>query len=179
EPTSSLNESDSDALLDLLREFRRHGISSILISHKLNEIAKVADTVTVLRDGAAVSTIDCRAGMSEDEVIRDMVGRPLADRYPPRSPRIGGTIFEVRGWSARHPIDRHRKVVDNVSITLRQGEVLGIAGLMGAGRTELAMSLFGRSWGVGVEGEAFVRGARVDLSSVPKAIRAGLAYATE
>jgi putative multiple sugar transport system ATP-binding protein len=179
EPTSSLNESDSDALLELLKEFRAHGISSILISHKLNEIAKVADTVTVLRDGAAVSTIDCRTGMSEDQVIRDMVGRPLADRYPPRQPKIGGTVFEVKNWSARHPIDRHRKVVDNVSIHLREGEVLGIAGLMGAGRTELAMSLFGRSYGHAIEGEAFVRGRKVDLTSVPKAIKAGIAYATE
>ena len=179
EPTASLSEADSDALLDLLKAFRAQGISSILISHKLNEIAKVADTVTVLRDGAAVSTIDCSAGMAEDRVIRDMVGRPLADRYPPRAPTIGGTVFEVRGWTVRHPIDRQRKVVDNVSITLRQGEVLGIAGLMGAGRTELAMSLFGRSYGHGIEGEAFVRGRKVDLSTVPRAIEAGLAYVTE
>ncbi len=179
EPTSSLNESDSDALLELLKELRDHGITSILISHKLNEIAKVADTVTVLRDGTAVSTIDCGPGMNEDDVIRDMVGRPLADRYPPRSPKIGATVFEVRNWTAWHPIDRHRKAVDNVSFSLREGEVLGFAGLMGAGRTELAMSLFGRSYGVGIEGEAFVRGRKVDLSSVPRAIAAGLAYATE
>ncbi len=179
EPTASLSEGDSDALLELLKEFRAQGISSILISHKLNEIAKVADTVTVLRDGAAVSTIDCSAGMAEDQVIRDMVGRPLADRYPPRSPKIGQTVFEVRDWTVRHPIDRHRKVVDNASITLREGEVLGIAGLMGAGRTELAMSLFGRSYGHAVAGEAFIRGRKADLSSVPKAIAAGLAYVTE
>ena len=179
EPTSSLNESDSDALLELLKEFRAAGISSILISHKLNEIAKVADTVTVLRDGAAVSTMDCAGGVKEDEIIRDMVGRPLADRYPPRAPKIGEVVFEVRNWSVRHPIDTHRKVVDDVGFHLREGEVLGFAGLMGAGRTELAMSLFGGAYGVGIKGEAFIRGSRADLSSVPRAIKSGLAYATE
>ncbi|MCV0397160.1 MAG: ATP-binding cassette domain-containing protein [Rhizobiaceae bacterium] len=179
EPTSSLNESDSDALLELLKEFRAAGISSILISHKLNEVAKVADTITVLRDGAAVSTMDCANGVREDDVIRHMVGRPLADRYPRREPKVGETIFEVRNWSVRHPIDTHRKVVDNAGFHLRRGEVLGIAGLMGAGRTELAMSLFGRSYGTGIEGEAFIRGEKVDLSTVPRAIAAGVAYATE
>ncbi|TYR30720.1 ATP-binding cassette domain-containing protein [Mesorhizobium microcysteis] len=179
EPTSSLNESDSDVLLDLLKEFRAAGISSILISHKLNEIAKVADTITVLRDGTSVSTMDCSGGVQEDDVIRDMVGRPLADRYPPRKPKVGDTIFEVRNWTVRHPIDTHRNVVDRASLTLREGEVLGIAGLMGAGRTELAMSLFGRSYGTWVDGEAILRGQKVDLSTVPRAIDAGLAYATE
>jgi putative multiple sugar transport system ATP-binding protein len=180
EPTSSLNERDSDALLDLLMEFRERGISSILISHKLNEVSKVADTITVLRDGMAVSTLDCAAGpVPEDRVIRDMVGRSLSDRYPPRQPRIGETVFEVRDWTVHHPIDPERKVVDAVSFHLRKGEVLGIAGLMGAGRTELAMSLFGRSYGRYAHGEAFVGGRPVDLSTVPAAINAGIAYATE
>ncbi|WP_099865283.1 multiple monosaccharide ABC transporter ATP-binding protein [Pararhizobium haloflavum] len=180
EPTSSLNERDSDALLQLLSEFRDRGISSILISHKLNEVSKVADTITVLRDGAAVSTLDCAAGaVSEDRVIRDMVGRSLSDRYPSRTPNIGEVVMEVRNWTVHHPIDSQRKVVDDVSFNLRRGEVLGIAGLMGAGRTELAMSLFGRSYGTGIKGEAVINGEKSDISSVPKAIKAGLAYATE
>ncbi len=180
EPTSSLNEKDSDALLELLKEFRERGISSILISHKLNEVSKVADTITVLRDGTAVSTLDCAAGpVPEDRVIRDMVGRSLSDRYPHREPKIGEVVFEVRDWTVRHPVDRERMVVDSVGFTLRRGEVLGIAGLMGAGRTELAMSLFGRSYGSYVGGEAFIDGKKVDLSTVPAAIDAGLAYATE
>lgn len=180
EPTSSLNESDSDALLELLNQFRERGISSILISHKLNEISKVADTITVLRDGKAVSTLDCSAGpVPEEQIIRHMVGRPLSDRYPLREPRIGEAVLEVRNWTVHHPIDRTRKVVDDVSFVLRKGEVLGIAGLMGSGRTELAMSLFGRSYGSGISGEAIIHGSRADLSTVPRAIAAGLAYVTE
>ena len=180
EPTSSLNETDSDALLDLLVEFRERGISSILISHKLNEVSKVADTITVLRDGATVASLDCATGtVSEDEIIRGMVGRPLSNRYPARSPRVGDVVMEVRNWVVHHPIDSARRVVDDVSFTLRQGEVLGIAGLMGAGRTELAMSLFGRSYGKSISGEVLIRGQKVDVSTVPRAIAAGLAYATE
>ena len=179
EPTSSLNETDSEKLLELLMEFRRKGITSILISHKLNEISKVADTITVLRDGSAVSRLDCSNGISEGDIIRDMVGRSLEDRYPPRAPEIGGVILEVRDWTVHHPIHADRKVVDRVSFNVRRGEVLGFAGLMGAGRTELAMSLFGRSWGRDISGQALIDGAPVDLSTVRRAVNAGLAYATE
>ena len=179
EPTSSLNEQDSDKLLELLAEFRRRGVTSILISHKLNEISRVADTVTVLRDGAAVARIDCADGVSEDEIIRHMVGRGLEDRYPPRDPKIGPVAMEVRGWSVRHPLHPERLAVDDVSFQVRRGEVLGIAGLMGAGRTELAMSLFGRSWGRDAAGEVLIDGAPADTSTVARAIRAGLAYVTE
>ncbi|WP_158971379.1 multiple monosaccharide ABC transporter ATP-binding protein [Chachezhania sediminis] len=179
EPTSSLNEDDSQKLLDLLLEFKAKGITSILISHKLNEISRVADTITVLRDGSTVARLDCRDGISEDDIIRDMVGRSLQDRYPARAPQIGGTVMEVRNWIVHHPLHAERKVVDDVSFHVRQGEVLGIAGLMGAGRTELAMSLFGRSYGQGISGEALIGGQRADLTSVRSAINAGLAYATE
>ncbi len=180
EPTSSLNERDSDALLELLKDFRKRGISAILISHKLNEISKVADSVTVLRDGAAVSTLDCHANeVSEDHIIREMVGRALSDRYPPRDPNIGETIFEVRDWTVHHPIHSERKVVDGVSMSVRRGEVVGIAGLMGAGRTELAMSLFGRSYGRNISGEVRIDGKPADVSTIRRAINAGLAYATE
>jgi putative multiple sugar transport system ATP-binding protein len=180
EPTSSLNESDSQKLLDLLLEFKARGITSILISHKLNEISRVADTITVIRDGAAVSRLDCREGISEDRIIRDMVGRALDDRYPPREPNIRDDMaMEVRDWCVTHPLHGDRQVVRNVSFHVRKGEVLGIAGLMGAGRTELAMSLFGRSYGQNITGTARINGADVDLSTVRRAINAGLAYATE
>lgn len=180
EPTSSLNEKDSEALLSLLVELKGKGVSSILISHKLNEITRVADRITVLRDGATVSTLDCHTQtISEGDIVRDMVGRALKDQFPPRDVAIGDTLFEVRNWTAYHPIHDGRKVVDTVGFSVRAGEIVGIAGLMGAGRTELAMSLFGRSYGSRISGEAFIRGKPVDISTVPKAIRSGLCYATE
>ncbi|WP_121062553.1 multiple monosaccharide ABC transporter ATP-binding protein [Chachezhania antarctica] len=179
EPTSSLNEDDSQKLLDLLLEFKAKGITSILISHKLNEISRVADTITVLRDGSAVARLDCKDGISEDDIIRDMVGRSLKDRYPDRDPKIGETVMEVKNWTVHHPLHPERKVVNDVSFHVRRGEVLGIAGLMGAGRTELAMSLFGRSYGRDISGTATIEGKAANLSSVRNAINAGLAYATE
>jgi putative multiple sugar transport system ATP-binding protein len=180
EPTSSLNETDSQALLNLLVELKGRGISSILISHKLNEISQVADRITVLRDGHTVSTLDCHASeISEAHIVRDMVGRPLNDRFPPRDPDIGDVLFEVRNWTVHHPIQSHRKVVDDVSFSVRAGEVVGIAGLMGAGRTELAMSLFGKSWGDRISGEVLLRGHPVDTSTVEKAIANRICYATE
>ena len=180
EPTASLNESDSDALLELLLEFKRQGIASILISHKLNEISKVADSITILRDGSTVDTLDCRAeAVSEDRIIRHMVGRELADRYPKRTPQIGETVFELKNWTVHHPIHGERQVVKGVNLHVRRGEIVGIAGLMGAGRTELAMSLFGRSYGQRISGEVRLHGKAIDTGTVQKAIRHGIAYVTE
>ncbi|HEV7433485.1 MAG TPA: multiple monosaccharide ABC transporter ATP-binding protein [Pseudorhizobium sp.] len=180
EPTASLNERDSAALLELLKEFRAQGITSILISHKLNEISAVADRITVLRDGQTVGTLDCHEGVvEEDEIIRRMVDRDMESRYPKRTPKIGDVIFEVENWSVYHPQHSERQVVKNVSMQVKAGEVVGISGLMGAGRTELAMSVFGRSWGRDISGTARVHGKEVDLSDVHRAIKAGLAYVTE
>jgi putative multiple sugar transport system ATP-binding protein len=180
EPTASLNENDSDALLNLLMEFREQGLTSIIISHKLNEIRKVADQITVLRDGTTVETLDTHVeDVSEDRIIRGMVGRELKDRYPPRDVAIGETVIEVRNWNVFHQNHRDRQFLHDVSINVRAGEVVGIAGLMGAGRTELAMSIFGRSWGHRITGEVLMRGKPVDVSTIPKAIAAGLAYVTE
>jgi putative multiple sugar transport system ATP-binding protein len=184
EPTASLNESDSDALLALLVELRAQGITCILISHKLNEISKVADSITVLRDGSTVETLDCHeAGsgkaVSEDRIIRLMVGREMTDRYPKRTPQIGEVALEVEGWTVHHPIHPERVVVKGVNLQVRKGEILGIAGLMGAGRTELAMSLFGRSYGQRISGRVRLHGREIDVSTVQKAIRNGIAYVTE
>ena len=180
EPTASLNERDSDALLMLLLELKRQGIASILISHKLNEIAKVADSITVLRDGATVETMDCRAQpISEDRIIRGMVGRDMAHRYPQRAPKIGETVFEVRDWRVHHALHADREQIKGVSLNVRQGEIVGIAGLMGAGRTELAMSVFGRSYGQRISGSVLMHGKPVDVSTVRKAIDHGIAYVTE
>jgi putative multiple sugar transport system ATP-binding protein len=180
EPTASLNETDSDALLALLLELKNQGIACILISHKLNEIAKVADTITVLRDGKTVATLDCTQGpVSEDTVIRHMVGREMADRYPKRTPNIGETVFEVRNWQVFHAEHSEREVIKRVNLHIKRGEIVGIAGLMGAGRTELAMSIFGRTYGQRISGEVLVNGKVVDTSTVQKAIDHGIAYVTE
>lgn len=180
EPTASLNESDSDALLNLLLGLKQQGIASILISHKLNEISKVADAITVLRDGNTVESFDCHAEhISEDRIIANMVGREMADRYPPRTPALGETLYEVRDWHVFHPEQSEREVIKGIDLTIRKGEVVGIAGLMGAGRTELAMSIFGRSYGRKISGKVLKGGQEIDVSSVQKAIRHGIAYVTE
>lgn len=180
EPTASLNESDSAALLNLLLQFKAQGIASILISHKLNEVAKVADAITVLRDGATIETLDCqRDVITEERIIRGMVGRDLTHRFPPRTATIGDTIFEVRDWTVYHPLHADRKVVDNVHFSVRKGEVVGLAGLMGSGRTELAMSIFGRSYGTNISGTVYKHGQPIDVSTVNKAIAHGISYATE
>ncbi|MFB0492446.1 putative multiple sugar transport system ATP-binding protein [Methylobacterium sp. OAE515] len=180
EPTASLSETDSEALLQLLLSFKDRGIASILISHKLNEISKVADRITVLRDGTTVESLDCRnGGIDEDRIIRGMVGRTMANRYPVREPRIGDVLMEVEGWTVHHPVHAERAVVRDVSLNLRRGEIVGIAGLMGSGRTELAMSVFGRSYGQGTSGIVRLEGREVDVSTIDKAIAAGIAYVTE
>ena len=179
EPTAALSESDSQALLDLLLELKGQGVTSIIISHKLNEVRRVADSVTVIRDGATISTLDARQGLTEDRIVRDMVGRDMAHRYPDRDRLAGEVLFELRGWNVWHPEQRDRQMIRDLSMTVRAGEVVGIAGLMGSGRTELAMSVFGRSYGRDIAGQALVRGRPVDLSTVDRAIAAGLAYVTE
>lgn len=177
EPTAALQENDSQKLLNLLIELKGQGITSILISHKLNEISRVADRITILRDGSTVSTLD-RGEISEDRIIRDMVGRDMAHRYPERTPRIGGTLMEVRNWNVWHP-EQNRQTIRNVSFEVRKGEIVGIAGLMGAGRTELAMSVFGRSYGRNISGDVLMNGLPVKIETVPDAIDAGIAYVTE
>ena len=178
EPTASLSEKDSQALLDLLLEFKKQGITSILISHKLNEINRVAAHVTVIRDGRTIETLD-RSEISEDRIVTSMVGRSLEDRYPPRDPKIGETIFEVENWSCYHPLHADRQVIKNIDIKVHRGEVVGIAGLMGAGRTEFAMSLFGRSYGRKITGEVRLKGKPIDVSTVGRAVDQGIAYVTE
>jgi len=178
EPTASLNESDSDALLALLKEFKRQGITSIIISHKLNEVMKVADRVTVLRDGQTVATRDI-ADVTEPWIIKNMVGRDIADRFPKRSARIGELLFEVKGWNVFHELHADRQVLRNINLNVRRGEVVGIAGLMGAGRTEFAMSVFGRSYGQKISGEVRMHGEPIDVSSVRRALAHRIAYVTE
>lgn len=179
EPTAALNDDDSENLLKLLLDFKKRGIASVLISHKLNEVSRVADSITILRDGAAIETLASgRDDITEDRIIKGMVGRDLVNRFPARSPRIGGTLLEVKDWNVHHPL-QERKVIDSVSLNIRKGEIVGIAGLMGAGRTELAMSIFGRSYGRRISGRLMMNGAEVELSNAGRAIEAGIAYVTE
>ncbi|HEY5818231.1 MAG TPA: multiple monosaccharide ABC transporter ATP-binding protein [Mesorhizobium sp.] len=178
EPTASLSEKDSQSLLDLLLEFKAQGMTSIMISHKLNEIKRIADQITVIRDGQSIETMD-KADITEDRIVTTMVGRTLENRYPHRTPKVGETIFEVKNWSVYHPLHPERQIIKNVNLHVKKGEVVGIAGLMGAGRTELAMSVFGKTYGTNITGEVYLHGKKADTSTVGKAVKAGLAYATE
>ena len=180
EPTAALNDADSDHLLDLLRQLKQRGITSIMISHKLNEIAKIADRTTIIRDGKTIETLDMsEKDSTQNRMIRGMVGRDLEHRYPHRTPHIGEEAFRVENWTVHHPTQPGRVVVDNASFFVRKGEVVGIAGLMGAGRTELAMSIFGRTYGRGISGAVFREGRLVSTRTVSEAIKNGIAYATE
>lgn len=180
EPTASLNEDDSENLLNLLLEFKKKGMSAIIISHKLNEISKVADSITILRDGKTIETLDMKKDdVTEDRIIRGMVGRDLTNRYPERHPNIGETIFQVENWNVYHPLQPDRKVIDNVNIHIRRGEIVGIAGLMGAGRTELAMSIFGKTYGKKISGQLYKNGKKIEIHDVNSAMKHGLAYVSE
>jgi len=180
EPTAALNDDDSAHMLELITRLRDEGITSIIISHKLNEIRAIADEVTVIRDGRNIETLEMRTDdVSEDRIIRGMVGRDLASRFPDRVPKIGDELLRIEDWTVHHPLDHERKVVDAANLFVREGEIVGIAGIMGAGRTELAMSVFGRSYGVNISGRVYKRGSEISTKTVSDAIDHGLAYATE
>ena len=180
EPTSSLNENESKDLLDLLLKFKKEGLTSIIISHKLNEISYVADKITVIRDGSTIETLDKeKDDISEARIIKGMVGRELSDRFPKREKNIGDVNFEVKNWNAYHPIYSEKKIINDVSIYARKGEILGICGLQGAGRTEFAMSVFGKSYGEKISGTIIKDGKEIHLNNVQEAIKNKLAYVTE
>ena len=181
EPTSSLNESDSKALLDLLLKFKSEGMTCIIISHKLNEVSYVADKITVIRDGSTIETLTKGVDeFTEDRIIKGMVGREISDRFPKRpGVKIGEVNMEVKNWTVHHPIYMERKVVDDVSIKVHKGEVVGISGLMGAGRTELAKSIFGKSYGSHISGTLLLDGKEVNLKNAKDAIKHKIAYVTE
>lgn len=180
EPTAALNEVESENLLNLLLDLKEEGISSILISHKLNEVSAVADQITILRDGSTIETIIKETNMiDENRIIRGMVGRDIVDRFPKRNHQVGDVIFEVKNWVVYDPMSTERKVIDGVNFNVRAGEVIGLAGLMGSGRTELAMSLFGRSFGTKISGEVYKNGKKIDLKTIEQAVKNGVAYVTE
>lgn len=181
EPTAALNDEESRKLLEIMLELKKQGITCIIISHKLNEIEYVSDAITIIRDGHTIETLEKgKDEFSEDRVIKGMVGRELTNRYPVREEvDIGEIIFEVKNWNVYHPDDVQRQMIKDVSLHVRAGEVVGLAGLMGAGRTELAMSIFGRSYGQKISGTIFINGKEVTLKSVKDAIDNKLSYVSE
>ncbi len=181
EPTSSLNDEDSKMLLDLLISFKKEGLTSIIITHKLNEIIYCADKATIIRDGSTIETLVKGVDeFSEDRIIKGMVGRPMDDRYPTREHKVSKEVeLEVKNWNVYHPL-YHEKIVDkDVSFKVHKGEVVGFSGLQGAGRTELAMSIFGKSYGSKITGELYLKGKKVDLKNPEQAIKHKIAYVTE
>ncbi|MGV8981313.1 multiple monosaccharide ABC transporter ATP-binding protein [Clostridium sp.] len=180
EPTAALNEEDSNNLLKLLLELKEDGITSIIISHKLNEIMRISDTITIIRDGATIETFNKGdKDLSEDRIIKGMVGRELINRFPIHNAKIGEIVFEVKNWNVYDPLVEERKVIDNISMNVRKGEIVGFSGLMGSGRTELAMSIFGRAYGKRISGKIIKDGKEIILKNVRQAIDNGLAYVTE
>jgi putative multiple sugar transport system ATP-binding protein len=180
EPTAALNDDDSAHLLDLLRGLRDEGITCVIISHKLNEIAAIADSLTIIRDGRTIETLDMRAdAVTEDRIISGMVGRDLEHRFPPHESHVGEEALRIEDWTVHSPTQPDRVVVDRANLVLRRGEIVGLAGLMGAGRTELAMSVFGHSYGVGISGRLIKDGRPIQARTVAEAIGHRIAYATE
>ncbi|HNW86678.1 MAG TPA: sugar ABC transporter ATP-binding protein [Candidatus Limiplasma sp.] len=180
EPTAALNEAESTHLLEIIVDLKKRGVPSIIISHKLNEVETVADSITILRDGATIETlIKGQDHLTEDRIIKGMVGREIKDRWPTRSCPIGDVYFSVENWCAFDPADEEKQVLKNINLYVRKGEVVGIAGLMGAGRTELAMSMFGKAYGKKITGTMMKDGKKIELKSIHSAIRHGVAYLTE
>ena len=181
EPTAALNDRESAQLLELMLQLKAEGITCIIISHKLNEISYVADSITIIRDGHTIETMQKGVDdFSEERIIKGMVGRELTNRYPKREGvTIGDIIFELKDWNVYHPDDSNRQMLKNVNIQVKAGEVVGLAGLMGAGRTELAMSVFGRSYGQKISGTVKINGKEVNLKNVKAAIDNKLAYVSE
>ncbi len=181
EPTAALNDEESKKLLDIMLELKKQGITCIIISHKLNEIEYVSDSVTIIRDGKTIETLVKGVDeFTEDRVIKGMVGREMTNRYPVREGvAIGDTIFEVKDWNVYHPDDADRQVLKDINISVKAGEVVGLAGLMGAGRTEFAMSVFGHSYGQKISGTVKINGKEVHMKNVKEAINSKLAYVSE
>ncbi len=181
EPTAALNDDDSAHLLELLRGLRDEGITCVIISHKLNEVMAISDRVTIIRDGQTIKTMDMTVPgeVTEDKIISAMVGRDLDNRFPPHESHIGEEVLRIEDWTVHSPTQHGRVVVRNANLSVRRGEIVGLAGLMGAGRTELAMSVFGRSYGTDISGRVFKDGKEIKIRSVQEAVKHGLAYATE
>jgi len=180
EPTAALSEDDCAHLLNILRELKAQGITCILISHKLREVLAIADTITVLRDGKTIASMDATARQIEQpEIVKYMVGREMTNQFPHRDAHeFGDVCFELKDWTVYDP-SKGREILHNINLDVRRGEIVGIAGLLGAGRTEMALSIFGNTPHYGITGEMYVDGKKTHLNSSDKAIKAKIAYVTE
>lgn len=180
EPTAALNDEDSNNLLNLLKTLNKeHGMTCIMISHKIHEVIKIANNITVLRDGKTIETLDNSVPVSESRIIKGMVGRELTDRFPKHTANIGEVGFEIKNWVVHDPLNEERVIINNVNMQFRKGEIVGLAGLMGAGRTELAMSVFGKAYGKRISGTLIKDGKEITLNNIEQAIENGIAYVTE
>lgn len=180
EPTASLNDEESENLLNLILELKKEGMTCIMISHKLDEVLKIADAITVLRDGKSVCSYDTQKDpITKAMIIKDMVGRDMKHLYPPKTPNIGDVLFEVKNWTVYHPEYHSMKIVDNASFFVRKGEILAFCGPMGAGRTEMMMSIFGKSYGSSSVGTIIINGKETTFQSPREAIKQGVGYVSE
>ncbi|MFP4115186.1 MAG: ATP-binding cassette domain-containing protein [Spirochaetota bacterium] len=180
EPTASLNDEESDSLLRLILDLKNEGLTCILISHKLDEVLRVSDQITVMRDGQSIRTYNTHEQeVTRTMLIKDMVGREMGALYPPKTPNIGDVVFEVKNWTVFHPEYHDKRVVDDASFSVRKGEIVAFCGPMGAGRTELMMSIYGNSYGSRSEGSVFLHGEEVFFASPADAISKGLGYVSE
>ena len=177
EPTAALTESEVETLFEILRKLTGRGVGIIYISHKLDEVFAMSDRITVLRDGKTVGT-NSREGWTKDTVIAAMVGREVGDIFPTPDHEFGDVALSVKGMTAFSPDGNHKKLVDDVSFSVKKGEVLGIAGLMGSGRSEMLMALFG-AWPAEHTREIEVEGRPVDIQSPSDAIMHGIGFVTE
>lgn len=179
EPTSALNDSDAEHLLDILLNLKREGVTSIIISHKLEEIRRIADRITILRDGKVIETLNKNDDISQERIIRGMVGRDIPDIFPKRMSDPAEIMFETRAWNAFDPLDTNKQRLFDLDIKIKKGEIVGLAGLMGAGRTEFALSVFGKLYGSRVSGTVYKEGYPIDVTTVSSCIEHGIAYTTE
>lgn len=182
EPTSSLNDDDSFKLLDIMKDLKTKGITSIFVSHKLNEVKYVADNVVVIRDGKFISSYNfLEEKITEERLIKDIVGRSLSSKFPEKdlTRKIGDVVFEIRDIEVEHKNISNYKIVKNASLDIRKGEIVGLSGLVGSGRSELMMSIFGNYYNKFSKGEVLLNNKPVKFKSTKNAIKNGVMYASE
>ena len=177
EPTAALTESEVETLFTILRKLKSRDVGMIYISHKLDEVFEMSDRITVLRDGKTVGTQPA-SELTKDQVIAKMVGREVGDIFPKSKHELGDVALEIKDLTVYSPDVADKKLVDNISFSVRKGEVLGIAGLMGAGRTELLMAIFG-AWQGKYNREIYVEGKSVSITSPLGAIEHKIGFVTE